>query len=134
MDMDSQGQLGAGSIRKGASQTFTGMHQAYLYLLMESLWKSIKAIMYAITSIPERAGDQKVADPISVKVGKIGLARWLVTEILEHGLGKRREVVLSRPCMYGVFSGPVGGFSPRPSTVWLSALHHRISRVCLCHP
>jgi hypothetical protein len=24
------------------------------------------------------------------------------------------EVVTSRPCLYGVFSGPVGGFSPRP--------------------
>jgi len=49
-----------------------------------------------------------------VKVGKIGLARWLLEEILKHGLGKRREVVLSRPCMYGVFSGPIGGFAPRP--------------------
>jgi hypothetical protein len=49
-----------------------------------------------------------------VKVGKIGLAKWLLHEIFKHGLGKRREVVLSRPCMYGVFSGPVGGFSPRP--------------------
>lgn len=49
-----------------------------------------------------------------VKVGKIGLAKWLLHEIFKHGLGKRREVVLSRPCMYGVFSGPVGGFAPRP--------------------
>ena len=49
-----------------------------------------------------------------VKVGKVGLAKWLLREVFEHGLGKRREVVLSRPCMYGVFSGPVGGFSPRP--------------------
>ena len=23
-------------------------------------------------------------------------------------------VVLSRPCVYGVFSGPIGGFAPRP--------------------
>jgi hypothetical protein len=49
-----------------------------------------------------------------VKVGKFGLAKWLLHEIFQHGLGKRREVVLSRPCMYGVFSGPVGGFAPRP--------------------
>ena len=49
-----------------------------------------------------------------VKVGKFGLAKWLLEEIFKHGLGKRREVVLSRPCMYGVFSGPIGGFAPRP--------------------
>ncbi|MBN2043531.1 MAG: hypothetical protein JW757_00820 [Anaerolineales bacterium] len=49
-----------------------------------------------------------------VKVKKAGLAKWLLKEVLEHGLGNRREVVLSRPCLYGVFSGPVGGFAPRP--------------------
>ncbi|MGW8226566.1 MAG: hypothetical protein ACWGOY_12565, partial [Anaerolineales bacterium] len=48
-----------------------------------------------------------------VKVGKIGLAKELLSEILHHGI-KHREVVTSRPCLYGVFSGPVGGFSPRP--------------------
>jgi hypothetical protein len=50
----------------------------------------------------------------NVKVSKVGLAKWLLQEVFEYGLGKRREVVLSRPCLYGVFSGPVGGFSPRP--------------------
>jgi hypothetical protein len=49
-----------------------------------------------------------------VKVGKIGLAKWLIEEIFKYGLGKRRDVVLSRPCVYGVFSGPIGGFAPRP--------------------
>ena len=49
----------------------------------------------------------------TVKVGKIGLARELISEILHHGLNKK-EVITSRPCLYGVFSGPVGGFSPRP--------------------
>ncbi len=49
----------------------------------------------------------------NVKVGKVGLAKWLVGEIIHLGW-KRKEVILSRPCMYGVFSGPVGGFSPRP--------------------
>jgi len=28
-------------------------------------------------------------------------------------LGKK-NVILSRPCLYGVFSGPIGGFAPRP--------------------
>jgi len=51
-----------------------------------------------------------------VKVGKIGLAKYLFSEIRKYGwqAWKRREVILSRPCLYGVFSGPVGGFAPRP--------------------
>ncbi|HKJ28041.1 MAG TPA: glutamate synthase-related protein [Anaerolineales bacterium] len=48
-----------------------------------------------------------------VKVGKIGLAKWLIAEFLEHG-PQKMDVILSRPCMYGVFSGPIGGFAPRP--------------------
>lgn len=49
----------------------------------------------------------------NVKVGKFGLAKLLVKEVLHLGL-KNKEVITSRPCMYGVFSGPVGGFAPRP--------------------
>jgi hypothetical protein len=46
-----------------------------------------------------------------VRVRKLPLARLLVRELLEYrgALG----VVLSRPCVYGVFSGPLGGFMPR---------------------
>lgn len=46
-----------------------------------------------------------------VEVRKLALARLLLRELLEHrgNLG----VVLSRPCVYGVFSGPLGGFAPR---------------------
>ncbi len=50
----------------------------------------------------------------NVTVGRVGLAKNLIKEIFHFGLGERREVVLSRPCIYGVFSGPVGGFAPRP--------------------
>ncbi len=46
-----------------------------------------------------------------VLVRKTGLARLLLTELV-HYRG-RLAPVLSRPCMYGVFSGPVGGFAPR---------------------
>jgi hypothetical protein len=49
----------------------------------------------------------------TVKVGKIGLGKELISEIWHHGF-KNKEVITSRPCMYGVFSGPVGGFAPRP--------------------
>ncbi len=48
-----------------------------------------------------------------VKVGRIGLAKFLIEEVLHYGF-KHREVIMSRPCLYGTFSGPVGGFMPRP--------------------
>ena len=46
-----------------------------------------------------------------VKVQKQGLARHLVKELVRYR--GNRAVALSRPCLYGVFSGPVGGFAPR---------------------
>lgn len=48
----------------------------------------------------------------NVRVGKVGLARHLLTGLIHTRFNL--EVVTSRPCIYGVFSGPVGGFSPRP--------------------
>ena len=48
-----------------------------------------------------------------VKVKKHRLAWLLLREIFHYGPGQK-EVILSRPCVYGVFSGPVGGFAPRP--------------------
>lgn len=62
----------------------------------------------------ERAPDIVKWPPrFTVKVGKIGLAKELLSELFHHGL-KNKEVITSRPCLYGVFSGPVGGFAPRP--------------------
>ena len=57
---------------------------------------------------------EKWPSRFNVTVGRVGLAKNLIREIFHYGLGERREVVLSRPCIYGVFSGPVGGFAPRP--------------------
>ncbi len=55
--------------------------------------------------------------PFYPKVGKVGLFKTLVKETLSYNfkLLKReyRSALLSRPCIYGVFSGPVGGFAPR---------------------
>ncbi len=48
----------------------------------------------------------------SVRVGKAGLAHHLLHEIFHQRF--RRRLITSRPCMYGVFSGPIGGFAPRP--------------------
>lgn len=44
-----------------------------------------------------------------VRVGKVGLAKLLLKELIQV---RDVEVVTSRPCIYGVFSGPVGGFAP----------------------
>lgn len=46
-----------------------------------------------------------------VKVTKHRLALLILRELLHYRGNK--EVILSRPCVYGVFSGPVGGFAPR---------------------
>jgi Conserved region in glutamate synthase len=46
-----------------------------------------------------------------VRVRKLSLARLLLRELLEYRANP--GVVLSRPCVYGVFSGPLGGFAPR---------------------
>jgi hypothetical protein len=48
----------------------------------------------------------------NVRVSRIGLARLLIGEIF-HQRGDM-AVVTSRPCIYGVFSGPIGGFAPQP--------------------
>jgi hypothetical protein len=48
-----------------------------------------------------------------VKVNRLNLAKLLFQEFF-HYRGNM-EVVLSRPCVYGVFSGPLGGFAPRES-------------------
>ena len=49
-----------------------------------------------------------------VKVSKRGLAMHLLKELVRHR--RNLEVALSRPCVYGVFSGPVGGFAPRSNS------------------
>lgn len=54
---------------------------------------------------------EKWPSRFKVHVRKIGLAKLLLKEVV-HYRG-RLAPVFSRPCMYGVFSGPVGGFAPR---------------------
>jgi len=49
-----------------------------------------------------------------VKVKKRGLAMHLLKELVHYR--RNPEVALSRPCIYGVFSGPVGVFAPRSNS------------------
>lgn len=51
-------------------------------------------------------------DRFKVQVNRINLAALLLEELLHHPTNL--ELVTSRPCVYGVFSGPIGGFAPRP--------------------
>lgn len=46
-----------------------------------------------------------------VRVKRFKLFALLIKEFFKYR--GNREVILSRPCVYGVFSGPVGGFLPR---------------------
>jgi hypothetical protein len=59
---------------------------------------------------------RKQPRPFNPKIGKIGLASMLLHEALHCGFKLRnrayRRALLSRPCIYGVFSGRFGGFHP----------------------
>ncbi len=46
-----------------------------------------------------------------VDVKRLGLAKLILTEAVQYRGDS--DVILSRPCVYGVFSGPIGGFLPR---------------------
>ncbi len=63
------------------------------------------------------ASRRKVPNPFYPRVKKIGLAKYLIKEILHYNikLAKKeyRGALLSRPCIYGVFSGRFGGFKPQ---------------------
>jgi hypothetical protein len=47
-----------------------------------------------------------------VEVNRFYLAKLLLSEII-HQRGDVKAIT-SRPCVYGTFSGPIGGFAPRP--------------------
>ncbi len=47
-----------------------------------------------------------------VEVDRVELLKLLVKETWEYW--GSWDVVAARPCVYGVFSGPIGGFAPRP--------------------
>ncbi len=59
---------------------------------------------------------RKEPHPFTPRVRKIGLASMLLREAFEYGFKLRRKeyrrTLLSRPCIYGVFSGRFGGFRP----------------------
>ncbi len=72
--------------------------------------QAAKYVRYRISSRP---APNIVAHPsrFRVQVNRLQLAKLILAELL-HYRGNL-PVVVSRPCVYGVFSGPVGGFAPR---------------------
>jgi Conserved region in glutamate synthase len=62
--------------------------------------------------IDAKAADNAFSVPnkFDVRARRLRLAAMLVHEAIHYRLN--REVVLSRPCIYGVFSGRFGGFKP----------------------
>ncbi len=63
--------------------------------------------------IPTETAQNLASHPsrFRVDVNRARLAQLLLTELFEYR--GDLSVILSRPCVYGVFSGPVGGFAPR---------------------
>jgi len=59
---------------------------------------------------------RKQPRPFNPRVSKIGLADSLLREVIKLGFKLRRkehrQMLLSRPCIYGTFSGHFGGFHP----------------------
>lgn len=81
---------------------------------MSSPGKSERAGAYHRYHIDVKQAPEIIPWPtrFRVHVGKVGLAKHLITELIHTRFDL--PVVTSRPCMYGVYSGPVGGFWPRP--------------------
>ena len=44
-----------------------------------------------------------------VRINRLALAKLLIKEFIHY---KGDKEIISRPCVYGVFSGPLGGFAP----------------------
>jgi hypothetical protein len=70
-------------------------------------------VTYIRYNIPTRATPNSAPHPnrFKVKVNRFQLAKLLVNELIEYR--GNLDTVLSRPCVYGVFSGPVGAFMTR---------------------
>lgn len=63
--------------------------------------------------IPSEPAPNRAPHPsrFRVHVDRVKLAGLLVKEFIHYRADM--DLVLSRPCVYGVFAGPVGGFAPR---------------------
>lgn len=73
----------------------------------------MERVRYVRYQIPTTPAPNLANHPsrFKVSVSRIQLAKLLLREFAQYR--GDLKVVLSRPCVYGVFSGPLGGFSPR---------------------
>ena len=85
-------------------------HQSVRRTITGSEYERFKILT---SSAPPR---RKQPRPFNPEVDKNRLAKWLVGEILGYRFklrhGAYRKALLSRPCIYGTFSGHFGGFHP----------------------
>ena len=70
-------------------------------------------VTYVRYNVLTRPAPNKAPHPsrFKVKIHRLELAKLLIRELIEYR--GDLDTVLSRPCVYGVFSGPVGGFMAR---------------------
>jgi len=68
---------------------------------------------YVRYSVPSRPAPNAAAHPsrFKVKVNRLELAKLLTREMIQYR--GNLDIVLSRPCVYGVFSSPLGAFRAR---------------------
>src|SRR5713101_7996897 len=80
--------------------------------LQETISDSRMAKTYERFHIDAKPTDHafNVPNKFEVRARRLRLASMLVHEAIHYRLN--RDVVLSRPCIYGVFSGRLGGFKP----------------------
>src|SRR2546430_8299729 len=71
-----------------------------------------------------------IPNKFDVSARKIRLAAMLAHEAFEYRFNK--EVVLSRPCIYGVFGGRFGGFKPLKHKCVRAELGSRRRRCRIC--
>ncbi len=70
-------------------------------------------VTYLRYSVPTRPAPNSAPHPtrFKVKINRLELAKLLARELIQYR--GDLDTVLSRPCVYGVFSGPAGGFMAR---------------------
>lgn len=99
--------------RKGAHNFDSDAGHALRALFVCGRGREVHLTAYERYRIPSENAPNLAGHPsrFRVDVSKPGLAGLLLKEIV-HYRGNV-PVIVSRPCVYGVFSGPVGGFAPR---------------------
>ncbi|OLS28096.1 MAG: hypothetical protein HeimC3_00560 [Candidatus Heimdallarchaeota archaeon LC_3] len=103
-------QLHTDKIKDNHSKENLNFQNDYISIKKKSNYKRFQI---KISPAPAKKG---LPHPFYPKIQKIGLFKLLIKELLEINFKlvrkKYRNRLLARPCIYGVFSGKLGGFHP----------------------